>query len=242
MVTGRTVDYTNFSALWRAYDDLLVDTARREGANDVAELGGGANPIVADSSRWGFARHRVVIDISAEELDKAGGQVETRVADLCQPMDDVQDAYDMVFSKMLCEHLPDARAFHENCLRMLRPGGVAMHFFPTLFAAPFVANRFIPEDAARSLLAKVQSGRIGDPHHEKFPALYQWCTGPTRRSIRRFESVGFQVEAWHGAYGHSYYKKLPPLHAVEQAKTKLLIKHPVPGLTSFATVVLRKPA
>src|ERR1700721_1406514 len=55
------------------------------------------------------------------------------------------ESYDLVFSKMLCEHLPDARTFHANCLRLLRPGARAVHFFPTLYTLPFVANRLIPE-------------------------------------------------------------------------------------------------
>jgi 2-polyprenyl-3-methyl-5-hydroxy-6-metoxy-1,4-benzoquinol methylase len=75
-----------------------------------------------------------------------------------------------VFSKMLCEHLPDARTFHENCLRLLKPGGRAVHFFPTLYTLPFVANRLIPEEFARAVLRRIQPGRIDDPKHEKFPA------------------------------------------------------------------------
>jgi SAM-dependent methyltransferase len=236
------VAYTDLDDLWQAYDGLVVDLAKREGVSAVAELGGGANPMVADSDRWGFAQERVVVDISATELAKADGEVQTRVADLCKPIEDGHDAYDLVFSKMLCEHLPDARAFHENCFKILRPGGLSVHFFPTLYTVPFVINRLIPENLTRSMLRMVQPQRFTDPKLQKFPAYYRWCTGPTARAVKRYESVGFKVEAWNAAFGHLYYEKIPGLNKVERAKTRFLLEHPVPMLTSFATVVLRKPA
>jgi SAM-dependent methyltransferase len=236
------INYMDLEDLWQGYDDLLVELARREDAKAVAELGGGAKPIVADPEKWGFAQHRAVIDISAEELAKAEADVDTQVADLCQPISEGHSSYDLVFSKMLCEHLPNARAFHENCFKLLRPGGLAVHFFPTLYTLPFVINRLMPEQLARSVLRKIQPGRIDDPKLEKFPAYYQWCTGPTRRAIRRYQSVGFEVEAWNAAFGHDYYAVAPPLNAMERTKTRFLIAHPVPFLTSFSAVVLRKPA
>jgi SAM-dependent methyltransferase len=235
------VDYMHFIELWEGYEDLLVKLGRRQGSNAVAELGGGANPMVADTERWGFVPHRVVIDISADELAKAEGHVETRVADLCQPIRDGHNSYDLVFSKMLCEHLPDPRAFHENCFNLLRPGGLAVHFFPTLYTVPFVANRVIPESTARALLGAVQPRRIHHPKHQKFPAYYRWCTGPSRRSTRRYRSVGFEITQWKAAFGHDYYIRIPPVEAMERTKTKLLLRRPIPHLTSFAVVVLRKP-
>ncbi|GAA3824205.1 class I SAM-dependent methyltransferase [Nocardioides panacisoli] len=233
--------YTDLDQLWSGYEDLLIGLGRRTGATTVAELGGGANPLVADEARWGFAPERVVLDISADELGKAPGNVRTRVADLCRPLPDGHGAYDLVFSKMLCEHIGDPRTFHRNCFDLLRPGGHAVHFFPTLMTVPFVINRLIPEELARSVLGKVQPHRISDPRQEKFPAYYRWCTGPTSRATRRFESVGFEVECWHATFGHTYYRPVAPLHRAELAKTRLLHQHPSPYLTSFAVVVLRKP-
>ena len=236
------VEYTDIDTLWKGYDDFVRELAQREGVDRVAELGGGANPIIGDIDKWGFATHRVVIDISAVELDKAQGDVELRVADLCKPITEELGTYDLLFSKMLCEHLPDARTFHQNCFNLLRPGGLSVHYFPTLFTFPFVVNKLMPEKAARALLDKIQPGRLQLGNMDKFPAHYRWTTGPTKRAIRRFESVGFEVEQWRGSYGHHYYHVIKPLDAIEQAKSRFLIKHPVPALTSFAAIVLRKPA
>jgi SAM-dependent methyltransferase len=233
------ISYTGAQQLWDNYDELLLELATE--AQSVAELGGGANPILA-GDRWRFVPERVVIDISAHELALGAGDFDQRVADLCRPIDHGLECYDLVFSKMLCEHLPDARTFHQNCFRLLRPGGRAVHFFPTLFTLPYVANRLIPEAFARAVLRRIQPGRIDDPKHEKFPAYYRWCTGPTQRALRRYESIGFAVESFNAAFGHRYYAMFPRLEAAEQAKTRWLLRHPAPWWTSFAAVVLRKPA
>jgi SAM-dependent methyltransferase len=236
------IEYKDMTSLWHGYEDQVLNLARRNGVNTVAELGGGANPFVGDVEKWGFAEHRIVVDISAEELEKAPDDVETRVADLCRPINDGLGSYNLVFSKMLCEHLPNPRVFHENCFKLLRPGGLSVHFFPTLFTFPFLVNKLMPEDLARSLLDKIQPGRLELGNLEKFPAYYRWTSGPTRRARRRFESVGFEVEAYHATFGHHYYHVIKPLDALERAKANFLLRHPAPGLTSFAVVVLRKPA
>src|SRR5690349_20517547 len=153
------------------------------------------HPILA-AQQWRAVPERVVIDVSAHELALGVGDFDTRVADLCQPIHEDLERYDLVFFKMLCEQLPDARTVHENCLRLLKPGGRAVHFFPTLFTLPFVANRLIPEEFARAVLRRIQPGRIADPKHEEFPPYYRWCTGPTRRSLARSQSVGVTVESF----------------------------------------------
>jgi hypothetical protein len=76
----------------RATRTIWCLLAREIDAKEIAELGGGANPLVANSELWGFADHRTVIDISAVEQEKAQTTVETRVADLCQPISSDQNA------------------------------------------------------------------------------------------------------------------------------------------------------
>lgn len=236
------VTYRSSEELWASYASMLVDLAKEHGAQAVGELGGGANPVLADDSAWGFVPTRAVYDISPAELGKAAAHLDKRQADLCAPLDGDGEQYDLVFSKMLCEHLPDPETFHRNCFHLLRPGGRSVHFFPTLYALPFLVNRLIPEQAARRVLGLVQPGRLDNPLTEKFPAYYRWCRGPTAASRRRFEDLGFEVEQWQAGFGHSYYRRVPgPLDRLEQAKTERLIRRPVPALTSFATIVLRKP-
>lgn len=241
MSPHRDTTYCDAEDLWDGFDSLLRTIAESYPSCDVAELGGGAKPLLAQDV-WPPLGQRVVLDISPMELAKFGGSIASRVVDLCDTELDIRDEFDLVFSRTLCEHLPDPMTFHANCYRMLRPGGRAVHFFPTLYASPFVINRIIPERAAAGVLSILQRGKRGpEGLSAKFPAYYRWCKGPVDRQFNRFERIGFEVEEWRAGFGHSYYRRFPLLDDFEQKKTSLLIRHPVAWLTSFAVVVLRKP-
>ena len=144
-------------------------------------------------------------------------------------------------SAFLAEHVADARALHRSVYAALRPGGTALHTFPTLYEPAFMVNRVLPERVMEPLLRRVQPGREPEGEHAKFRAYYRWCRGPTRRQLRRLESVGFQVLDYVGYFGHGYFGPLKPLDRVEQALSHALVRRPLPALTSYATVTLRRP-
>jgi hypothetical protein len=139
---------------------------------------------------------------------------------------------------MLAEHVRQPRQFHRNVHSLLRPGGLAFHFFPTLYALPFVANALLPERASAAVL-RFCSPR--DPvTQRKFPAYYRWCRGPTASQMRRFESLGYAVEQYVGFFGHGYYERIPGLRSLHRWATAYMLRHPLPWVTSFAYLILRK--
>jgi hypothetical protein len=139
---------------------------------------------------------------------------------------------------MLAEHVPDAHRFHRNVYEILRPGGVAFHFFPTLYALPLLANRLIPERASVAAL-RVFSPR--DPVKEgKFPAYYRWCRGPNTTLMRRFEELGYEVEEYDGFFGHDYYDRIPIVRSLHRWMTQFLVRYPVRWLTCVAYLILRR--
>lgn len=77
-----TISYTGVAELWANYDELLLKLAAE--AQSVAELGGGANPILA-AEQWRSVPNRVVIDISAHELALGAGDFDKRVAIYASP-------------------------------------------------------------------------------------------------------------------------------------------------------------
>lgn len=234
--------YAPSAALWDGFDDRVARVVDDTGAVDVGELGGGANPTVSLLERWPGRLSLTVLDISAEELAKAPDHVRRHQVDLCAPEPPVDQAFDLVFSRMLCEHVEDPRAFHRNCFAALRPGGHAVHFFPTLTALPFVANRVVPERMGERLLETVYPSRHRGGHHAKFPARYRWCWGPTEAQLDRYRSVGFETVAYDVGLGHNYYDRIPGLRTLEHAKTALTLAHPTPWLAAYALVVLRRTA
>jgi len=53
----------------------------------------------------------------------------TLIADITAPTCDLDSPLDFIFSKMLAEHVRDARAFHRNTFKALQPGGISAHLF-----------------------------------------------------------------------------------------------------------------
>lgn len=225
-----------------AFRPFLLELIEHTGARRVCDIGGGANPVVSLEVIRERSLDYTVLDISDTELAKAPTGYQTHVADIAAPGLEGIGPFDVMFSHMLAEHIADPRTFHENLLRLLRPGGVAFHYFPTLYALPFVVNRVLPHRLARALLVALRPGRFVDDRGEKFPAFYRWCRGPTAAQLRRFEDIGFEVEHYVGLFGtRSYFERIPPLQRLEDRVAEALLRRPLPWMTSYAFVVLRKP-
>jgi SAM-dependent methyltransferase len=234
------VDYDLSPVAWSDYRQFLQRLVLEREARRVCDLGGGANPVLPLDFVTENELDYLVADVSAEELAKAPPGYATLLADVSSPAFDPAGDFDVVCSVMLAEHLRDPETFHRNVHRMLRPGGIAFHFFPTWYALPFVVNRFLPEPLTRSLLGWIQPGREQEGKHAKFKAYYRWCRGPTRRQLLRFDRLGFEVSHYIGFFGHGYYGGIKGIRRVDGLLSRFLVRHPIPLLTSFAFVVLRK--
>lgn len=230
--------YAHSAEAWTDYLPTLLRLIAACGARRICEVGGGANPALNPSDVRDAGIAYTVLDISPRELDKAPDGITKVAADICGVLPVGLGEFDLVFTRMLCEHVPDGGRFHRNVRRLLRNGGLAFHFFPTLFAPPFVVNRLMPERLA-SMLLDVVAPR-DHQRHGKFPAYYSWCRGPAPRQIERLRALGYDVLRYRGYFGHGYYRRIPLLHAVSNRIANALIRHPVDSLTTYAYVVLRK--
>lgn len=235
---------------WSEFPLKVEELALGRQLRVIADIGGGANPAVEESVVREHQLDYTVFDVSLEELSKAPSCYRTRVLDEAQVPSDLVGQFDLIISRMTAEHVTDARQFHQNMFAMLRPGGFALHFFPTLYSAPFVFNRMVPEWLTERILGWMQPHRIPSGAHGKFPAYYRWCRGPSRLQQRRFESVGFRVEEYVGYYGHSgnatagpgYLDRVPVLCSLHERLAEHLVRHPVSLLTTYASLLLEKPS
>jgi hypothetical protein len=217
------------------------------GARLFCDVGGGANPIVSARKVAQAGLRYVILDASENELQKAPSGYERFSGDILDPEGTSRlvaqhGSFDVVTSRFTAEHVPDGRLFHERVFTMLRPGGHAVHLFPTLYSPPFVMNRLLPTDASAPLLHRASKGdRTEEGRHPKFRSYYSWCRGPSRGQLARLRSVGFSVERYIGFFGHGYYRRVRPLDVAHRAVTELLLDHPLASMTSFALVVLKRP-
>lgn len=212
------------------------------GGGNVCELGGGARPALELDFLQAHGLECLVVDVSESELRKAPNGYRTLLGDVSSPgfhTGEHDGSYDLVFSRVLAEHVADARQFHLNARRLLRPEGLAMHFFPTLWWPPFVANRVLPEGLAERILLRIEPWRERSGVRGKFPAYYHWCFGPTRRQFHRFSSVGFTVERCVAYFGESSHAPGQLLKKVNSRWTEAMLRRPNYHFTSYAAYTLR---
>jgi hypothetical protein len=72
-----------------------------------------------------------------------------------------------------------------NIHTLLRPGGVALAFFPTLYAPVFMVNRMIPEKLSRAIVHALYPARRDGGSDPKFPALYDHCVSSETDAAHR---------------------------------------------------------
>lgn len=230
---------TNFPG-WARASDLFQSIIVQHGCKRILEIGAGANPTLSSE----FVRSKgllyVISDSSAEELGKTETDAQKLVIDFAAKAIDpaLSGTFDCVMSRMVSEHISDGARYHRNIHDILRPGGISAHCLSTLWNLPLAANRLLPERLG-SVLLRIFQPR--DEHHfGKFKAYYSWSRGPTPSMLRSFKHLGFDVIEYVGYFGHNYYQRIGWLHQFELQKAKLLLRHPIPELCSYAKLVLRK--
>lgn len=88
------------------------------------------NALLSRDKRETLGLVYTVIDVNPSELAKAPD-------DVCKVELDItaiapSNRFDLVISIHLAEHVRDPKPMHRNVHTMLNPGGLAIHFFPTL--------------------------------------------------------------------------------------------------------------
>ena len=224
---------------WVNYSSFIQDLVKRFSSKNVCDIGGGANPVLPLEFITDRGIEYTVLDISAEELAKAPNGYKKIVQDIEAENIPWKKEFDFLFTKMMAEHIHNGRRFHKNVFELLKPGGIAVHYFPTLYALPFIVNKIIPEKLSSDLLnmfAPRERFRLG-----KFPAYYDWCYGPTPGMLGMLTDIGFEIVEYQGLMGHGYFDRIPLVKEIHAAYSRFLAKHPSPYLTSFAQIILRRP-
>lgn len=222
---------------WATFHDRCRELIVSNRYTEVCEVGGGRTPLFMPGEVDELSLHYTILDISQTELDHAPANYHVVRADISDL--GISGGYDFMFSKMLAEHVADGAAMHRNILRLLNPGGIAFHFFPTLYHPVFVVNRIMPELLSRTALLRLSSNRASD---SKFPAYYSQCYGPSARRRALYEAMGYQVVEYRPFYGTAYLRRVPVLRSLEDAFGRVAAGRRSPHFSSYAWLILRKPA
>lgn len=224
---------------WDDYSALVERLVLEVGARVICDVGGGANPVLSTDFIRKYDLEYVLMDISVVELQKAPDGITKIIQDIEAENIDLPKKFDLVVTKMLAEHLRNGEAFHRNIANMLKPGGLAIHYFPTLYALPFLINKFVSSRVSSFLL------RVFLPRDlyqtGKFPAYYSFCFGPTPLMLKMLTERGYEIIEFRGYFGNRYWSKVPIVSTLQRFYSLILSRFPIPYLTSFAQVILRKP-
>ena len=227
---------------WDRAADLLRLMIERWNPTTVFEIGSGANPTLGNDDVNGYGLRYITSDRNPNELGQADPVYEARCVDLEDgPLPpDLLGRCDLIFSRMVNEHIRDGRRYHANIYDMLSPGGVAVHVFSTRHTLPFLVGHLMPGRLGNglfNLFAPRGLRRDNNVH-----PCYCWSRGPMPRALMRFRQLGYDVVSYDGYFGQlSHRRRAPLLRGLDQARTRLLVRLRSPLFCSYATVVLRKP-
>lgn len=206
---------------------------------DILELGGGRKPSFALAEMPRNVASYTVNDIDPAELARTDGNYRKACFDATGDVSAFAEQYEVVFSRTLIEHVRDGIAMHRNVLKLLKPGGIAFHMAPTLYAAPFVINKYLPETLSTGLLYALAPHRKAN--RNKFVAYYSWCYGNRGKMTGMLESVGFTDVDIRTFYGHGYFDKIPGLAQLSRQVAALAARRDWTSLASYAHIIARKP-
>ncbi|MBN8808849.1 MAG: methyltransferase domain-containing protein [Sphingomonas sp.] len=215
------------------YGDVLKGIVASYPHAGVLELGAGRRPSFTLEEMPSSIRSYTVNDISAEELALLPEGYDAARFDVSGDASNFRDQYDVVFSRFLAEHVADGEAMHRNVYQVLREGGAAFHLIPTLYAVPFVINKFLPERLTSWVLAKFAPRRAINP---KFPAYYSMCYGNPDKMARKLTEIGYKKVEIRNFYGHFYYEKIPVLRSVHRWFSDLAARREWTSLSSYAYI------
>lgn len=229
----------SFNDAWAGYRSLVLELARQVERPRLLEIGGGRRPLLTQAEVDELHCEYTVNDIDAGELALAPPWVERLHGDIADPalLDLAANggAYDLVFSEMVFEHVEHPEQGYRNIARLLAPGGILVNFVPTLYAAPFVLNRLLP-DALTARVLKLAHPNNNSPETPKFRAYYRWCT-TTSATKKKLDSVGFRQTAIAPFYGHGYYAKIPVLRGLSGRVSSLAARHDWRSMSTYAYII-----
>ena len=226
---------SSYKNAWSDFYQILDSLLRSQEISAVLEIGGGARPFLTEEQVNQYGIRYVVIDSSFDELEKSkAAYFDPRVVDLSN--ETIEEKYDLIFSKMLLEHMEHPDEFHHNILKAMHHQSIVVHFYACRYSLHAIINKMLPSSWTDFIVYKLQ-GR--NPEKQgKFKAYYKKCLGPTKKERRYFENLGYQISTFNGYLGHDYLKRIYILSIIERIYSNLLVRIGSSSLCSNAIIKL----
>jgi SAM-dependent methyltransferase len=234
--------WNNYKPTVLAFVEALRQAGRHDGTGRVRllEIGGGRGPQLTPEEADKLNVDLTVNDIDARELSLAPKGFATACFDIASNVDpSLHNKFDLVFSRMVFEHVKGAPRAWRNVAALLAPGGVALAYHPTLYSPPFIINWLTPEAFSARLLRMFFPGRH-DGDYPKFPARYEMCVAEPSVVAPKLRACGFSEVLLAPFFGHGYLRSVPIAREMEGALHTLAERRDWRGLSSYAFTLVRK--
>jgi SAM-dependent methyltransferase len=221
------------------YKSTLLALVRAYGCRSLLEVGGGRAPLLGEDEVRALGIRYTVNDISEAELKLCPAWADKVCFDIAGAGTPA-GAYDLIFSRMVLEHVQRGERAYRNIHSLLRAGGIGLNFHPTLFAPPFVINLLLPS-ALSEMLLRLFGAYVTDADgpYPKFPAKYSLCRS-TAGTAQRIKSFGFSEVFIAPFYGHGYFRRIPLLGAFDDCLGNLARNADFRPYTSYAYSLVRR--
>ena len=233
---------------WSNYKATILKFAAQSRAHAdrrpvrVLEIGGGRDPLFSAAEMARANLDVTVNDIDAGELALAPTWYRKAHFDVAGDLaagGALLGHYDIIVSQMVFEHIRNVPKAWANCHALLKPDGVALAFYPTLYAPPYVVNYFMPEFVSAKLLRWFFPRRHNGVQ-PKFPAYYDHCRGSQAKLEPILRSIGFRGHLVVPFWSHGYFRKVPVLREIDAFVQNLARKRDWRFITTYAYAVARK--
>lgn len=226
---------------WRDLRPTILGLIDRTRARKVLEIGAGRFPFLTLDETRTRGLELTVNDRLSSELEKAPDDFAKSCFDIADelPADAGIGAFDFIFSRMVFEHVKDARKAWGNVHRLLVPGGVGFAYVPTLWSPPFVFNRLTSEALSAWILQRIDADRTAD-RVPKFPAYYDLCRADSKALEPKLKEIGFRELVVTPFFGTPYLPVLPVLKHIARVFDRAVEALDARTFASYAYIVVRK--
>jgi SAM-dependent methyltransferase len=234
---------------WEYFDMQIASTITLIKKNNnldrvlVLDVGCGRHSELENFRKPELGFELYAMDISAEELRFNSFADRTIVYDVCNQnfpndLSEYKDKFDLIISHSVFEHLPEPEITHHLIHFLLKPGGLVLHKYSTLYDPLLLAGHLIPNGISRKILFFLEPFRAASG---KFRTYYKTCRAYSKYSNRFFNRLNFTVLGGSNFYGSAYLRRILPLSMIFDLFYRLILAIDFSIFASCVCIFLQKP-